>query len=143
MNRWFLECKLECGQEVDLSMHKLSRVALEAIVRSIPAGVVVVEKEKGKIIYVNDHAIQLYGVDPCGLELPNHSTKLMKLLTLNGEVYPPEQLPASKALLTGKEAKDDLMIERPDGSRIVVSASAVPLVNEGGEVVAAVAFLRM
>ncbi len=119
-------------------MHNLSRVALEAIVRSIPAGVVVVEKEKGKIIYVSDRAIQLYGVDPCGLELPNYSTKLMKLLTLSGKVYPPEQLPASKALLIGKEAKDVLMIERPDGSRIVVSASAVPLVNEGGEVIAAV-----
>ena len=75
-------------------IQKLSRVALEAIVQSIPAGVVVIEKAHGQVSYVNDRAIELYGVDPRGLELPNHSTKLMKLLTLDGDVYPPEKLPA-------------------------------------------------
>ena len=119
-------------------MHNLSRVALEAIVRFIPAGVVVIEKENGRVSYVNDRAIQLYGVDPREFELPNDSTKLMKLLTMNGDVYPPEQLPARKALLMGKEIKDNLMIQRRDGSLIVVSASAVPLKNEVGEVFAAV-----
>lgn len=119
-------------------MQKLRRVALETILKAIPAGVVVIEKENGKVSYVNNRAIELYGVDPRGLEMPNHSTKLMKLLTLNGEVYPPEKLPASKALLTGEEAKDDLIIERPDSSRVIVFASATPIRDKKGEVVAAV-----
>jgi len=119
-------------------VQKLRRVALETILKAIPAGVVVIEKENGKVSYVNNRAIELYGVDPRGLEMPNHSTKLMKLLTLNGEVYPPEKLPASKALLTGEEAKDDLIIERPDSSRVIVFASATPIRDKKGEVVAAV-----
>jgi PAS domain S-box-containing protein len=123
-------------------MKNLSRAALEAIVKSIPAGVIFIEKETGKIIYANDHAIQLYGADPRKPELSNHSTTSMKLLTLNGGIYPPEQLPASKALQTGKEAKDDLMIKRSDGSLIVVSVSAVPLMNESGEVIAVVGILE-
>jgi len=58
-------------------------------------------------------------------------------LTLNGEVYPPESLPASKALLTGKEAKDNLIIERPDGSQVIISALAIPIKEKNGEIAAA------
>ena len=86
-------------------MQELSRDALEAIVGSIPAGVVVIEKEKGRTIYVNERAIQLFGGNPQGLEMPEYSTKLMKLLTKDGDFFPPEQLPASVALLTGKMLK--------------------------------------
>jgi PAS domain S-box-containing protein len=118
-------------------MHRLTRETLEAIVRTIPAGIVVLG-EDGKIIYVNNRAIQLYGVDPCRVNLPDHSTKMMKLLTLNGEVYQPELLPASRALLRKEEAKDDLIIQRPNGSQIIVTASAKPILNEKGEVIGAV-----
>jgi PAS domain S-box-containing protein len=116
----------------------ISKEALEEIADAIPAGVVVIEKANGKIIYVNEKAISLYGVDPSGLELPEHSTRRMKILTLSGQTYPPEQLPASQALLTGKEAKDELIIERPDGSRVIVDASAKPIIDKGGQVIAAV-----
>ncbi len=84
-------------------MQELNWNTLEAIVGSIPAGVVVIAKEKGRTIYVNERAIELFGTDPSGLEIPEHSTKLMKLLTLNGDVFLPEQLPASIALSTGKD----------------------------------------
>ncbi len=123
-------------------MQELSRDALEAIVGSIPAGVVVIEKEKGRTIYVNERALQLFGVDPLGLELPEHSTKLIKLLTLNGDVYPPEQLPASVALLTGKEAQAEVVIERQDGSRVITAGSSKPIRDEKGEVIAAVAIFE-
>jgi PAS domain S-box-containing protein len=62
----------------------------------------------------------------------------MKLLTLSGEICSPEKLPASVALMSGKEAKDNLIIERPDGSRIIVSASAMPIKGDDGEIIAAV-----
>ena len=123
-------------------MQELSRDTFEAIVGSIPAGVVVIEKEKGRTIYVNERAKQLFGVDPMGLELPEHSTKLIKLLTLNGDVYPPEQLPASLALLTGKNAQAKVVIERYDGSRVITEGSAKPIRDEKSEVIAAVAIFE-
>ena len=119
-------------------MQELTRLFLEAIVKAIPVGVVVIEKDRGKIIYVNDRAIELYGVDPRGLEMPNHSAKLMKFLTLKEEVYPPEKLPVNISLLTGKKAADDIIIERPDGSRVIVTASAMPIRDEKSAVMAAV-----
>ena len=112
-----------------------------SIINIIPMGIVIIEKSKGKIIYVNKRAKELYGVDPCGLELIDHSTKMMKLLTLNGQVYPPEQLPASKAILTGKEATEELIIERPDGSQIIVHASASPLTDKNGQIIGALYIL--
>ncbi len=113
-------------------MQELSREAFELIVSSIPAGILVIKKEGGKIIYANKHAIQLCGVDPCGLEMPDHSTKLMKLLTLDGQIYPSEQLPANIALLSGEKAQTELTILRPDGSSIIVTASAKPIRNQDG-----------
>lgn len=112
---------------------------MEAIVGSIPAGVVVIEKENGKIVYVNERAVALYGCDISDFESPSRTTKLIRLLTLDGHIYPPQQLPAKKALLTGRETKDELIIEKPDGSRIVVAISAKPVKNEKGQISAAVA----
>jgi PAS domain-containing protein len=62
-----------------ICMQRLSRSKLEAIIGSIPSGVVILELD-GKISYVNNKALALYGCDPRGLELPDQSTKLMKLL---------------------------------------------------------------
>jgi len=111
---------------------------LEAIARAIPAGVVVIEKPNGKVIYVNEHAIELFGINLCGLEIADHATKLMKLLTLKGTAYPIEKLPANIALKTGKQAKDNVAIERPDGSKVIVFSSAMSIRDEKGEIVAAV-----
>ena len=119
-------------------LRNISKEMLEAIVDSIPAGVVVIENANGKVTYVNEKAICLCGVDPRGLQLPEYSSKLMKLLTLSGDIYPSEQLPTNKALLTGKEAKDELIIERQNGSRIIVDASAKPIKDKKGQVIAAV-----
>jgi signal transduction histidine kinase len=69
----------------------------------------------------------------------NHSTTAMKLLTLKGDKYPPENLPASRALLHGENVRDEhMVIEQPDGKRLIVTTSASPLRNDNDEVVAAV-----
>jgi hypothetical protein len=47
-----------------------------------------------------------------GLETHNHSTKVMKLLKPNGEIYPPEKLPANRALKGEKIVNDEALIER-------------------------------
>jgi PAS domain S-box-containing protein len=118
-------------------MKSLSRKSLEAIVDCIPAGVVVVEKNSEKITYVNDNAIVLFGVDLRQLEKPNRPAEL-KLLTPKGNVYPLEQLPTRKALVTGNEEKDELIIEKPDGSRRIIEVSAKPILDDNGQVTAAV-----
>jgi PAS domain S-box-containing protein len=116
----------------------LGRLEFEAIVEAIPAGVVVIDNENGKVVYANDRAIALYGVDLYGLEIANQSTTKLKLLTLEDKPYPAEKLPVNKAWRTGIEAKDELIIERPNGSRVVVAASAKPIHDEKGNIIASI-----
>ncbi|MCW3996917.1 MAG: PAS domain S-box protein [Candidatus Bathyarchaeota archaeon] len=119
-------------------MAELIRVTLDTILAAISIGVVVVEKESKKVSYANERAIELLGVDPRGLEIPDPSTKKVHLLLLGGGAYPPEKLPVNRALLIGKQVKDELIIERPDGSRVTVLTSAVPIKDGEGKTIASV-----
>lgn len=105
-------------------------------------GIIILESPTGKITYANDRAIKLYGANPVGLEIPNHSTKMMGLLKPNGEIYPPEMLPASRALNGEKIINDEAIVERPDGSRILVSSAAAPLTDVKGEIIGSVAIFE-
>ncbi len=49
-----------------------------SILRLVPVGIIILEKSSGKITYANDHAVELYGANPIGVEVPNHSTKTSK-----------------------------------------------------------------
>ena len=69
-----------------------------SILKLVPVGIIILESPSEKINYTNDRAIELYGANPMGLEIANHSTKMMKLLKPNGEIYPTEKLPANRAL---------------------------------------------
>jgi PAS domain S-box-containing protein len=113
-----------------------------SILRLIPVGIIILESTTGRITYANDRAIKLYGVNPVGLEIPNHSTKMMKLLKPNGEIYPPKMLPASRALSGKKIVNDEALIERSDGSRILVSSTAAPLTDSKGEIIGSVAIFE-
>src|SRR5271157_5819725 len=68
----------------DLALHK---ERLQDILDNIPSAVVVLEKPGGMVTYANKRAIELHGVNPCGLELAKHSVKL-KIYTMDGEVCP-------------------------------------------------------
>ena len=113
-----------------------------SILRLVPVGIIILESSSGRITYANDRAIELYGVNPVGLEIPNHSSKLMKLLKPNGEIYPPGKLPAVRALNGEKIINDEAIIERPDGSRILVSSTSAPLTDAKGEIIGSAAIFE-
>ena len=114
----------------------------DCITNLIPIGLVVIEKDLGKIVYANEQAKELYGVPLNNSEIWENSTKLTKLLKLDGSVYPPEQLPINRALFNAEEAKDELIIERPDCSQVIVLASATPILSKKGKVIAVVNMLE-
>lgn len=135
-------CERKHAEEAFLKAQQVAdfeRARIETILKIVPAGVVILEKPDGKITYVNDRAIGLYGADPRGLTLEERSIKLFRLLKSDGRVYLPEELPGSRALLRGEEIFDEeMIIERSDGSRVNVIANAVPLYGPSGEIAAAV-----
>lgn len=113
-----------------------------SILKLIPVGIIVLENPTGRITYVNDRAVELYGVNPVGLELTNQSAKMMKLVKPNGEIYPPDKLPASRALKGESIVGDEAIIERSDGSRILVSSTSAPLTDLDGSVIGSVAIFE-
>ena len=113
-----------------------------SILKLVPVGIIILESPTGRITYVNDRAIELYGANPMGLEVRKHSTKMMKLLKPNGEVYPPSKLPASRALSGEKIFNDEAIVERRDGSRILVSSTSAPLTDVKGEIIGSVAIFE-
>jgi len=113
-----------------------------SILRLVPVGIIILESPSGTITYANDQAIELYGANPLGLEMHNQSTKMMKLLKPNGEIYPPEKLPANRALNGEKIVNDEAIIERHDGSRILVSSASAPLTDVNCEIIDSVAIFE-
>jgi len=113
-----------------------------SILKLVPVGIIILESPSGRITYANDRAIELYGANPIGLETRNHSAKMMKLLKPNGEIYPVKELPANRALNGEKILNDEAIIERPDGSRILVSSTSVPLTDAKGEIIGSVAIFE-
>jgi PAS domain S-box-containing protein len=109
------------------------------IIKYIPVGIVFLECPNGKITYANDRAIELYGVNPLGLEIKDQATKLMTLFCSNGEPYATEKLPMTRGMKGTTVTNEELIIQRhKDSSRIIVSANAVPIKNEKGAIVGAV-----
>ncbi|MCW4046905.1 MAG: PAS domain S-box protein [Candidatus Bathyarchaeota archaeon] len=119
-----------------------SSTSIKTILKSVPAGLLILAKPDGRIAYVNDRAIELYGVDPRESTVKNH-IYMLKHHTTDGEICPIHKLPARRALLTGEKVRDEkLIIEKPDGTRIYVNASAVPLTDEEGQITGAIAIFE-
>jgi len=94
----------------------------------LPVAVYTCDK-KGYITYYNDCAAQLWGRQPqigkdrfCG----SH-----KMFTVDGVPLPEDECPMAIVLKTGKEiGKQEVIIERPDGSRLNVVPSPRPIYDE-------------
>ncbi len=112
---------------------------LKDILENIPSAVVVVEKPDGKITYANKRALELHGVNPCGLEIEKHAEDL-KIFTLNGKICVTNCLPTYRALFNEETIRNiTLIIERTDEKRFIVNVSAKPLHDKEGKVNAAIA----
>jgi PAS domain S-box-containing protein len=113
-----------------------------SILKLVPVGIIILENPTGIITYANDRAIELYGINPKGLEMPKHLMKKVKILKPNGEIYLPKKLPASLALNGKKIVNDEAIIERPDGSRILVASTSAPLTDSKDEIIGSVAIFE-
>jgi hypothetical protein len=77
-------------------------VAEWEILKNIPIGALVVEKSRGKIIFVNDHFIELIGFNPKGHFFKEFALNIVSARKLDGSPYLYEQLPLTEAILDGK-----------------------------------------
>jgi len=115
---------------------------LRDILENIPSAVIVVEKPDVKVTYANKRAVELLGVNPCGLEFNKHPEKF-QILTLKGKVCPTEELHVYRALFNKKSFRNSTaIVEQANGKRFTVVVSAKPLYDKDGRVNAAVAIFE-
>ena len=129
---------MENGMEAIIKEGKRKQKNIEALGRSIPLGVVIIDAPDGQISFMNDNAKELYGKSDFFIPMENHSEKL-GLYNPDGEMYDPEELPVSRALLKGEEVNDEeIMIKQPNGKKVHVLVNARPIRDEEGNVIQAV-----
>ena len=124
-------------------MQGLSRVALETIVNIIPAGIVLIEKENGKVSYVNHRAVEILGFNPRGLSFKEYALSMAKAHKLGDAPYLYEQLPLIKALLYGKTIhNEEIIIQRRNQSEVTTLTNTSPLTDDKGEITGALAIFE-
>ena len=117
----------------------LDKERFEDILENIPSAVVVLEKPDGKVTFANKRAVELYGVDPCGIQLKNH-LEFLKVYSMDGKSCLTEELFTYRALFNEETVRNaSVIVERPDGKRFTILMSAKPLYSKDGEAKGAVA----
>ncbi len=105
---------------------------LERILKAATDGIVTLDKE-GRYTYTNDAAERILGVPREVILQRTFDQAEWKLSTVKGDPLPDEETPFKKVLQAKKGVYGlKLVIERPDGERIVTSTNAAPLYDAAG-----------
>ena len=111
---------------------------LQQLVAALPVAVYVCEAPGGEIRLWNRRAAELWGREPDLGSSDDRFCGAWRALRSDGTPLPPDQSPMAEALRTGVECQGEATIERPDGSRIVVSIHIVPLRDAAGRLTGAI-----
>ena len=104
----------------------------------LPVGICVCDAD-GHIVQYNNRAAELWGQSPRIGAHEQRFTGAYQAYRPTGELLPPEQAPMAELLQTGNPIRNrEVMLERPDGSRITILANLDPLRDETGKLVGGV-----
>ena len=110
----------------------------ETILELLPAAVCVCDAS-GTIVRFNRKAAELWGRSPRLDESEERFCGAQGLFWPDGQPLPHHQTPVAAVLATGEPAHDlEVVIERPNGTRIDVLANIAPIRNEAGEITGAI-----
>jgi PAS domain S-box-containing protein len=110
-----------------------------ALINSLPIAIYTCD-ERGYITQFNAAAAELWGREP---EIGIHQwTGAWKLFRLNGSVLPPEETPMALTIKAKSQTNnDEIILERPDGTRRFIKANPRPIVDISGNFVGAISML--
>lgn len=108
------------------------------LLETLPAAVYVCDAE-GTVVAYNRRASELWGRTPSPGDTDEKYCGSHKLFRPDGMVLPHHETPMEAVLRTGTPAQDmEVVIERPDSSRITVLVNIAPLFGDDGKLVGAV-----
>ncbi|MGH1340802.1 MAG: ATP-binding protein [Nannocystales bacterium] len=128
-------------REAQLAERESEVSILRAAIRASPAGILVASAPDGVIEEWNAAALGIRGSgsdELTKIPIELHPTR-WQTFHPNGDVYNPEDLPLSRALLRGEVVNgDDVIIRDEDGNERWVIGHAAPVYDDEGELVAGV-----
>jgi PAS domain S-box-containing protein len=124
---------------------ELEHARFEAVLRQMPAGVMIADATTDKLVLANEQAQQIigYGYEQ-SLELEDYAPIIsFEAFRSSGHVYAPHEYPLVRSLNTGEVVTNEQMtIHREDGSRIFINVNSAPILDNQGQIVAAVVIFQ-
>jgi signal transduction histidine kinase len=119
-------------------MVDLLRSHFEAVLRQLPAGVLIEEAPGGRPVLGNEQLAAIWGRPFTSMDRVEWFSE-RKGFHAGGTPYRPEEWPSARTLAFHEAVSgEEIEIERADGSRAIVRASSAPIHGDDGEVVAVV-----
>lgn len=135
----------EAERERLLHELEIERARFEAVLRQMPAGVIIADAASGKLILANEQAKQIVGYDyEESLELEEYvPITPFEALRSDGRVYAPHEYPLARSLQTGEVVtSEEMELHRNDGSRVFININSAPILESQGQIVAAVVIFK-
>jgi signal transduction histidine kinase/CheY-like chemotaxis protein len=109
-----------------------------SLIEELPAAVYVCDSS-AVVVAFNKRATELWGRTPRPGDTDQKFCGAYKLFRPDGRSLPHSETPMEYVLRTGEHARDqEVIIERPDGSRVTVLVNIAPIFDESGAQVGAV-----
>ncbi|MEG4146783.1 PAS domain S-box protein [Microcoleus sp. Pol12B5] len=135
----------EAERERLLHELEIERARFEAVLRQMPAGVIIADAASGKLVLANEQTKQVVGYDyEQSLEIEEYAPIApFEAFGSDGQLYAPHEYPLARSLKTGEVVTNEEMeIHQDDGSRVFININSAPILNSQGEIVAAVVIFQ-
>ncbi|MGE5424285.1 MAG: PAS domain S-box protein, partial [Syntrophothermus sp.] len=130
--------KMEKLVEKSLLEAENERNKLKALLQGSSSAIIIMESADGNVVFSNEQAKKLYGMDPVSLNSPDNPK--LELLKMDRVPYQADELPSSRTFLKGEVIiGEELIISRPDDTEVVVSVNSTPLYGKDGHIEATIA----
>ncbi len=114
---------------------------LSRVMETSPVGIVQIAVD-GQIVFANPQAERILGLTKDRLADMTYNAPAWRITDFAGNPFPEDQLPFRRVIATGEPVYDVRhAIGWPDGTRVLLSINAAPLLNEAGGVEGVVAAL--
>jgi PAS domain S-box-containing protein len=128
------------GSNIDITASKLAEAALEkqntlltTLLNNLQIGVYMVESPSGKPLLANEASFKLLGR---GIMPDANATTLAKMYNVykseTNELYPAEEMPIVAAMQGESKYVDDMMIIKPDGTKVALEVYGSPIKDSHG-----------